>query len=250
MRAAAAILAGLCVLPAVASAQGSGRDEQPIQELFVGETVFVQDRGETQLTWSFDGRKNAGEKSWAATQVVQYGLTDWLELDAELPFVNGSESTALRHAGLGDGEVGILVGLARDVRAGALSIGARVRLPTGDESTGHGEGETVPEAIIIFGKAFGRAQVHASGEVGFANKGTPKEWTYGAGLVVPTGPWRETLELDARHEGDEDRLLLTPGLYFKPKDAFEIGIGVPIGLTQRSSDVGIVVLATLEFGGH
>jgi hypothetical protein len=54
---------------------------------------------------------------------------------------------------------------------------------------------------------------------------------------VPTGRWRETLELDARHEGDEDRLLLTPGLYFKPRKAFEIGVGIPIGLTQRSSDV-------------
>jgi hypothetical protein len=247
MRTVAAALILLC--PAVAGAQVAEREE-PIQELFVGETVFVQERGEVQLTTTFDGRKNADEKAWRTAQLVQYGVTDRLELDTELPFVSGRESTALRQAGLGDIEVGILMGLARRIHAGALSVGLRLRLPTGDEARGHGEGETVPEPIVIFAKAFGSAQLHASAEVGFANKGTPKEWTYGAGVVVPTGHWRETLEVDARHEGDENRLLLTPGLYFKPRRAFEIGIGIPVGLTQRSSDVGAVVLATVEMGGR
>ena len=248
MRSAAAAVA-LLLCASGAGAQVVEPD-QPIQELFVGETVFVQGRGEVQFTTVWDGRKDGDEKSWTATQEVQYGVTDWLELDVALPFVNGLESTALSHAGLGDLEVGCLLGLARHIRTGALSVGARVRLPTGDEAKGHGEGETVPETVVIFGKALGNAQVHASAEVGFVNKGAPKEWTYGAGVVVPTGRWRETLELDARHQGDEDRLLLTPGLYFKPRKAFEIGVGVPIGLTQRSSDVGAVVVATLDLGGR
>jgi hypothetical protein len=224
--------------------------EQPIQELFTGETVFVQGRGEVQFTTVLDGRKDGDAKSWTAAQEIQYGVTDWLELDAALPFVNGLESTALSHAGLGDIELGFLLGLARHIRTGAFSVGARVRLPTGDEAKGHGDGETAPETVVIFGKALGKAQLHASAEVGFPNKAAPREWTYGAGVVVPTGRWRETLELDARHEGDEDRLLLTPGLYFKPRKAFEIGVGVPIGLTQRSSDVGAVVVATLGLGGR
>ncbi|HYU42392.1 MAG TPA: hypothetical protein VEQ84_09580 [Vicinamibacteria bacterium] len=249
MRSPAAAVAVLLWAAAGAGAQGT-EPEEPIQELFVGETAFVQARREVQLTTGFDGRKNAGEKTWTAAQIVQYGVTDWLELDAKLPFVSGPESTALRHAGFGDVEVGLLVGLARHIRAGALSVGARVRLPTGNEAKGHGEGETVPEPVLIYGKAFGKVQLHASAEVGFANKRTPKEWTYGAGLVLPSGRWRETLELDARHEGDESRLLLTPGLYLKPRHAFEIGIGIPIGLTQRSPDVGAVILATLELDGR
>ena len=245
-------LAAVAVLLLWASGAGAqvAEPEEPIQELFTGETVFVQDRGEVQFTTVLDGRKNGDEKSWTAAQEVQYGVTDWFELDAALPFVSGLESTALSHAGLGDIELGFLAGLARHIRTGSFSVGARVRLPTGDADKGHGEGETVPETVVIFGKAFGKAQLHASAEVGFANKGTPKEWTYGAGVVVPTRRWRETLELDARHEGDEDRLLLTPGLYFKPRKAFEIGVGVPIGLTQRSSDVGAVIVATLERGGR
>jgi hypothetical protein len=248
--AAVLLLAGATLWPATARGQAPDEDDQPIQELFVGETVFVQDRGEVQLTTVFDYRKNDGEKTWAASQEVQYGLTDWLEIDSDLPFVSGTGSTSLGAAGIGDIELGVLFGLARHIHAGAFSVGARLRLPTGSEAKGHGEGETVPEAVAIFGKAFGRLQLHASAEVGLANKGTPKEWTYGAGLVVPAGITRETLELDARHEGDEDRLLLTPGIYVKPSRIFEIGVGVPVGLTHRSSDVGVIVVATIEFGGH
>jgi hypothetical protein len=249
-RVIAIALAALVSVTAAATAREADADDQPVQELFVGETVFVQDHGEVQLTSGFDVRKTADSKSWTASQVMQYGLTDRLELDAEVPFVSGLGTTAVRAAGIGDIEVGALLGVARNIRAGALSLGARVRLPTGNENKGHGDGQTVPEAVAIFGRSLGRVQIHASGEVGFANKGTPKEWTYGAGVMMTTGRLRETLELDALHEGEEDRVLMTPGLYLKPRAAFEVGVGVPVGLTARSADVGVVVLATVEFGGR
>jgi hypothetical protein len=87
MRAVAAATA-LLLCASGAGAQVVEPDE-PIQELFVGETVFVQGRGEVQFTTVLDGRKSGDEKSWTATQEFQYGVTDWLELDAALPFVNG-----------------------------------------------------------------------------------------------------------------------------------------------------------------
>ncbi len=250
-RRTAALLASLLSLSAAgAGAQARDEDDQPIQELFVGETVFVQDRNEVQLTSRLDFRKNADEKVWVAAQLVQYGLTDRLELDAQVPFVSGLESLAIRSAGVGDAELGLLLGLARHIHAGSLSVGVRVRLPTGVEAKGHGEGETVVEPIVIVARAFRKLEVHGSGEVGFANKNMPKEWTYGGGAILPTGRFRETIELDARFEGGEHRVLLTPGVYLKPTRAFEVGVGVPVGLTQRSPDVGAIVVATLEFGGR
>ena len=60
-------------------------------------------------------------------------------------------------------------------------------------------------------RAFGPAELHVSGEIGYANHGSPREWTYGAGAVVPAGHWRMTLELDGRNDEGEKRLLLTPG---------------------------------------
>jgi hypothetical protein len=130
---------GIGVSPVLATAQEAER-EQPIQELFIGETVYVQDRGEVQLTSSFDYRKNGGERSWRASQLAQYGISDRLEVDAELPVVPPAGSTSLRQAGLGDVEVGVLFGLRKDIESLAVSAGLRFRMPSGSEALGRGEG--------------------------------------------------------------------------------------------------------------
>lgn len=249
MRGLCAATVALCLQGFAAVAQEPER-EQPIQELFIGETVYVQDAHEVQLTSSFDYRKNGPERTWRASQLAQYGLTDRLELDAELPIVPPAGSTSLRQAGIGDAELGVLYGLRRNIESLAVSAGLRFRTPSGSEQLGRGEGEKVLEPVLILARAFGPAELHVSGEIGYANHGSPREWTYGAGAVVPAGHWRLTLELDGRHDEGEKRLLLTPGLYRKNSRHLEIGVAVPIGLTPETADLGALARLTLEFGGQ
>jgi hypothetical protein len=232
-----------------AAAQEAER-EQPIQELFIGETVYVQDKKEIQLTSSFDYGKNGEKRTWRASQAMQYGITDRLEVDAALPMVPPAGSTSLCQAGVGDAEIGVLYGLRRRIESLAVSAGLRFRTPSGSEQLGRGEGEKVVEPVLIVARAWGSAELHVSGEIGYANHGSPREWTYGAGAVVPAGHWRLTLELDGRNDEGEKRLLLTPGLYHKRSRHLEVGVAVPIGLTPEATDLGALARLTLEFGGQ
>jgi hypothetical protein len=63
--------------------------------------------------------------------------------------------------------------------------------------------------------------------------------------------WRGTLELNLEtneiDDGEETELFLTPGLKWKAVDDVELGLAVPVGLTDDSADWGILGQALIEF---
>ena len=73
------------------------------------------------------------------------------------------------------------------------------------------------------------------------------------GLVHAFAPaWRGTLELNLETneqsgKGDETIAYLAPGFIYKGTPGVEIGLGVPIGLTDDSSDWGVIGMLSIEF---
>ncbi len=63
-----------------------------------------------------------------------------------------------------------------------------------------------------------------------------------AGMFVPAGAWFATAELN----WTEEESYFTPGLVAHPWDDWELGLGIPIGLTEESDDFRLLFMATWE----
>lgn len=71
------------------------------------------------------------------------------------------------------------------------------------------------------------------------------------GFFVPLGRFRLTQELNWsnnrwNHGGEENELFWTPGVVIDLPGDQEIGLGVPIGLTDDADDVRIIAMWTWE----
>lgn len=77
-----ALLVALIALPLRVSAQDAR--PQPLQELFLTEVVYLQDKGELQITLSslLDG--SSADRSALMTTAIEYGLTDQWQIGASL----------------------------------------------------------------------------------------------------------------------------------------------------------------------
>ncbi|MEO6924070.1 MAG: hypothetical protein ABI142_09610 [Bryocella sp.] len=57
------------------------------------------------------------------------------------------------------------------------------------------------------------------------------------------------MELNGRRQSGVNSFYLTPGLYKHLPHRLELGAAAPIGLSRRSSPIGIIVKMTWEMGG-
>ena len=68
---------------------------------------------------------------------------------------------------------------------------------------------------------------------------------------MPKGSWRATLEINGRNnqwdDGNENQIFLTPGMIYKLSGAWEVGLGVPVGLTNTSDHYRVIGYLMLEF---
>ena len=53
-------------------------------------------------------------------------------------------------------------------------------------------------------------------------------------------------ELGAEIEQNDTLLRLAPGVYWQPRENFELGVSLPIGLTTDTPTLGVFVLMTVE----
>ena len=254
-------LVAVVVLGGAAPAGASGEKRALLEEFLTAEPCYVQARGEFELSSALDYRRPGG--GWRLPVLVEYGITDRLEAEVEagwlsVPGVDGDVR------GPGDLEVGLHYALRPDVATVALTLGADVGLPTGDEERGLGSGRADVELFGIAGLRLGRGELHVTGmlEVGEEEA----EPALNAAAVLPAADFRFTLEANLSRGGaaawpdgspedaapaddaeEEDvSLVVTPGLFFRPGPEFELGIGVPVGLTEAAPDWGIVGRVTVE----
>ncbi len=249
---------GVALLLPLASAEGR---EEPklIEEFLTAEPCYVEAKGELQLGSAFDYRKPAGDLRFPV--LAEYGITDRIQAEVEASYLSVSGG-ATRNRGQGDLELGLHYALRPEVEEVAVTLGAGVSLPTGEASKGLGTGETGVELLGIAGLRLGAAELHVAGMLEFEHEVEP---ALNAAAVYPLADFRFTLESNLLRGGQRTRigeqdltdvpeqpgsenlwLVVTPGLFHRPRQEIEYGIGLPIGLTRAAPDWGVIGRVTIE----
>jgi len=226
-----------------------------------------------------DKLKIRDEWRWIAE--IEYGILDWLQLEVEIPLAyvdqrtikesedSGRTISDLKKGGLSDINACLRARLLKeDVDQWWLptvSAGFEVIFPTGNWEEGLGTDRYGWEGKLAISKVIDKFVVHLNGGMGRTDNAKEEgetenideqEFECGAALVYrPTDRLDficETLagfeeEKTAGGKNYETEFYLTPGIRYKLFKDFEIGAGVPVGLTYASSDWGIMTKAQYEW---
>jgi hypothetical protein len=210
-----------------------------IEEFFLARNAHPQERHEVQVTWSLE---HAREDDVAATDIgleVEYGITDRLQLEAELPWQRLRPAGEEASSAFGNVETGLMYAFARGPRR-MLSAGVDVELPTAESGEG---ADTQVEPFVIVGRAIGRGEAHASFSHGLRES---HESAWDVAGVAPYRNWRGTLELNGRRDDGSTSVRITPGVMWKGLRGYEVGVAMPVGL-RNAPRAGIVVKIDAEF---
>jgi Putative MetA-pathway of phenol degradation len=236
--------AGLCFAQ-TREAEHEEKPEQLINELFVGENVYVQDRGEWVGVVAGSFAKGSDEKEWELEGEVKYGLTDRFQLSGEVPLVYVDPDGEDSHFGVGDLTLAANYNIFQQ-DTWAVAIRNAFILPTGASSRDLGGGEFVWEPSLLAYARVGRGEIY--GGVGEDFGDDADHLIYTAAAVWPLCPRTVgVLELDGTTGGGEDTLYFVPGTYVHFGEKTQLGVGVPIGLTDDSDDWGVILKFIHEF---
>lgn len=216
---------------------------------FVGEKIYIQEEGELYVILEAAYEKAKHEREFELSAEVSIGVTDRMQIVAEVPFefVNPDDDT--KSDGLGDISMGFQYNL---VQGPDFSFGVRSGfvIPSGDEDKGLGGGQFVWEPNLLGALRVGQSEIYAGvgSEIHTGNDdGDPDAFTY---TIAGAYPWRQligSVELAGTVSGESHEIYLAPSLWWDVADFLQAGIGVPIGLTSDSVDVQIVTLFVFEF---
>jgi hypothetical protein len=78
------------------------------------------------------------------------------------------------------------------------------------------------------------------------------EFILNGGFFIPIQQLVVTTEInwnnnEWNNDGDKDELYLTPGLVWSLSESWEIGAGMPVGLTDDSDDFRVIGMVTYSF---
>jgi hypothetical protein len=145
---------GICQTKNTSEEDRRGRPLQEyIQEFFLSDAVRCQEKGEWQLTAGVDSRQHIGTSSVLRTE---YGLTNRLQLSAEVPYGLNEEETLDTRSRWSTVSLGIDYQIIRSSTPFALSVGMSFGVPVRSLS------EIEYEPTILMAKSFHKLQVHAS----------------------------------------------------------------------------------------
>jgi len=247
----AAICLGLHLNNATAPAQTITNEplDRPVEELFIGQTAYTQPQGSTQMILSGSQARTGDLRNTNVIGRAEYGVTDHLQLQAELPFdITDRSSNFTAQTGVSRAQVGAMYSFMDRRDPVAISAGVDVEVPLGSSSDVTGDrpsqGPTYKPSLIVAGGT-GITTVHASaqGELGQPSKAV----NYSVGSMFNLGSWVPTMELNSRaQENIRPEFYATPGLTYKFSDRAQIGAGAAIGLNDQSQDVKAVAKFSLQ----
>ena len=260
-----------CVLAEAAFDAGDHDSEGLIEEFFLVESAYPQERGEFQLTLSTNYVSDSSEGDGQLTQVgIEYGVTDRLQVEANLESWRNRESlddgVREENSGFGELEFGLSYAFPNMGASGLrYLIGVEITAPVGDVDKELGEGFWVYEPFLIVSREFGeQTNVTLGLSYGFRDRyETPEEaddvepetdeLELSLGVVRAFGPqWRGTLELkyetDELHgSGSETEAFVAPGAVYSGMEDLQFGFGMAAGLTADSSDWMLLGFVVYEF---
>ena len=265
----AALWLGLLATPASAQEDDAEAREQPVQEVFQTGLVYPQERGEVQLSYTSRFSKGHGRTLWQTPLNLEYGITDRWQVEIEWDALSRrTETGEAATRGRGDLQIGTQYSFM-NIRGSNIhsAVGFEVSLPTGDVEKELSEGFVEYEPYIILARDFPRLhnmQVFTQVGVGFVQRARQRagsddlepaahEFNLGVGMFVPFRRLVLTGEFNLstnrwNHGGREREMYATPGAVWRLPRNWEMGIGVPVGLTRDADKSGAIFKLIYEFG--
>jgi hypothetical protein len=242
--------------------------EQPIQEVFQTGLVYPQERGEVQLSYTSRFSKGKHHSALETLLNFEYGITDRWQVEIEWNAMNRrTEIGEVATRGRGDLSIGTQYSFMNMRRSNFHSaIGFEVTFPTGSVEKELSEGFIEYEPYLIVARDFPKLnnlQIFSQVGVGLvqrvrrrvgADEEEPAahEFNFNAGMFMPFRRMVFTGEFNLstnrwNNGGQEREMYLTPGVIWRLPHAWEIGFGVPVGLTRDSDKSGAILRVVYEF---
>jgi hypothetical protein len=252
------------MLPGVAFAQ-EPPPPQPLQELFLTEVVYPQERGEVQVTLASLVDRSAPGAAALTPVSIEYGVTNRWQVEASWNGYRRNASLLTRYRtesvsvgtkysfmNIAHSHVHAAMGLDADFHPMAVDdiedetgteiepfVSLAVDLPrrvTLFGSVGKGLGSSEVAALFRHGEAPTQpATISVGGLIAFRHVTLTTEYTDRSDAL----PWRV-----------DGAPLLTPGVVLHPGGDWEVGLGTPIGMRTGEHAVGFAVHILKEFGGR
>ena len=202
-------------------------------------TAYVLDQGEVEfdLVGSFLRFDEGGRKFDESRLMVEveYGVTDWLMAEIEIPYLFFNPENGPGQRGWGDVELELKAGIPGHWNGFQLAVGVEVSLLTGDEDQGLGSPETELGFFVAVSRRFGWLAAHLQGAVEAAEDVRAE---YEVRVALDASPWGREFSLLLALNGEIERgeaagWSVVPGFEVRLDD-FQFGAGFPIGLTEEA----------------
>lgn len=221
-----------------------------VDELFMTQTVQTEQAGELQLSVGAMHQRDGDLRFSEISTRAEYGLTDRLQLQAQLPFqVNDRPSNFDAQTDVSNLQVGATYSILRGDDPISLSAAMDVAVPIGDQAAmpdGRNDDQTIWKPSLMVARDFGAAQVHADAQAEIARG--DDAINYNIGAIYNAGSIAPTMELNARSmENSTPEFYATPGLFYRFSESAQVGVGVPIGLNEQSRDGQIMAKFNVRF---
>jgi hypothetical protein len=258
------------ILPAFADDDDHSTNafKRPIEELFMNDLVYPQDKGEWEFELASIYQNNRTADTFTMPLSVEYGLSDRWQVEAEWDsFINSHTADGGTASGIGDLELGTQYSFM-SIAGSEFHIAPRftVGIPLGDVNRGLSEGFMEYEPAVIIARDFPnlhRTQIFTEIGVNFVQRvkfpteeddadPAAHELNVGAGFFTPWKHGAVSLEFNCvnntwNHHGQENQVIITPGGILKLPGGFEIGVAIPVGLNRQSDRYDVIAHIVWEF---
>jgi hypothetical protein len=211
---------------------------RPAEELMIGQTVYTQPSGSTQLIIAGSQARTGDVRNSHISARGEYGVTDRFQVQGAIPLdITDRSSNFAAQSGISRFDVGASYALTAPSSPLAITGAFDIEAPlsgTSHDVTGDrpSAGPTYkPQLIAAMGS--GPVTVHANAQ---AELGQPtRAINYNVGSQFSLGSWVPSLEMNARSmENQRSEYYVTPGVTYKFSDRAELGAGVAVGLNDQS----------------
>lgn len=243
--------------------------DQPLQEVFQTELVYPQEKGEFQLTFGSRFSRGADQRSNDIPTRLEYGITEKWQVEVEWNANSRFRPAPLAETENGVGDVGISTKYSfLNIRGSNFhsAVSFEAEFPTGDIDKGLTEGFIEYRPSVSFARDFpGLNRLQIFSETGVALKQRVKrskeieddesdahEIFVNGGFFLPfkqasfvgeinwnTNQWNKS--------GITSEVYLTPGFIYKLPGKWEVGFGVPIGVSRDADKYRTILQAVFEF---
>lgn len=219
---------------------------QLLEELFLGEALYLQEQDEVQATLACAFERDGGSRRTRALALVEYGITDHLQIEASFPLERVEDSQGERDSGTGNFELGALYELTDEDSADTRwALGCDVGFPTA--TVGEDVWSLEPFALV---RCPGVVEVHAGLGLEAEHDLDEHDESLGANaafaLVTDLGRATGTFEVFGALDDEERAWSAAPGAVWQIGKC-EVGFAVAAGLTDDAPDVQFLLTFTGEW---